>query len=122
MAPVMLRPSYAGSRGWFSGGLLVAMVFAPALLDPPGAAAFEPVDYRGAGATIRLSRLSTYDGGYFASKSAEVPPAYDANQRRLYYINKEPQLDRRARHRRPGLSCTGTSPLTSGRPPWARRL
>ena len=88
MAPIKLGSIYAGSRGWFGGGLLVAMFFAPALLDPPSAAAFEPVDYRGAGATIRLSRLSTYDGGYFASSTAEVPPAYDANDRRLYYINK----------------------------------
>src|SRR3954454_8779790 len=89
MAPIRLGSSHAGWRGWFGGGLLVAIIFAPALLVPPSAAAFEPVDYRGGGATIRLSRLSTYDGGYFSSKSAEVPPAYDANQRRLYYINKD---------------------------------
>src|SRR4051812_49980036 len=88
MAPKGLASSLAGPRGCWGGGL-VAMFAPPALPAPPSAAGFERVDYRGADATIRLSRLSTYDGGYFSSKSAEVPPAYDANQRRLYYINKD---------------------------------
>ncbi|MCB7148952.1 hypothetical protein LI078_20520, partial [Stenotrophomonas maltophilia] len=52
-----------------AAGLLVA-------LAAFGAVAFDPVDYRGPGATIRLARLGTYDGGYFASSTAEVPPAY----------------------------------------------
>ncbi|MFZ1428908.1 MAG: choice-of-anchor I family protein [Geminicoccaceae bacterium] len=68
--------------------LLVASLGMPVGLAAFGAGAFDPVDYRGAGATIRLSRLSTYDSGYFASSTAEVPPAYDASKRRLYYINK----------------------------------
>jgi len=68
--------------------LLAALAGVCVVLNVRFAAAFEPVDYRGSGATIHLSRLSTYDGGYFSSKSAEVPPAYDANERRLYYINK----------------------------------
>src|SRR5688572_25731979 len=63
--------------------LLAATVCIPIGLAAHGAAAFTPVDYRGPGATIRLTRLSTYDGGYFAGSGAEVPPAYDASKRRL---------------------------------------
>ncbi len=68
--------------------LLIVGVGIPAGLVAFRAVAFDPIDYRGAGSTIRLSRLSTYDAGYFSSKSAEVAPAYDASKRRLYYIDK----------------------------------
>lgn len=68
--------------------LLAAAAGLPVALAAFGAVAFDPVDYRGPGATIRLARLGTYDGGYFASSTAEVPPAYDASKRRLYYIDK----------------------------------
>ena len=68
--------------------LLAATVCVPIGLAAHGAAAFTPVDYRGPGATIRLTRLSTYDGGYFAGSGAEVAPAYDSSDRRLYYIDK----------------------------------
>jgi hypothetical protein len=92
-----LRPSRSVSKSsscltlilqGFRRGGLAAIVGVPIGLAAIEAAAFDPVDYRGPGATIQLSRLSTYDGGYFASSTAEVPPAYDANDRRLYYINK----------------------------------
>jgi hypothetical protein len=68
--------------------LLAAVACVPAVLATHGDPAFAAVDYRGPGATIRLTRLSTYDGGYFAGSGAEVPPAYDASKRRLYFIDK----------------------------------
>ena len=77
-----LRPSRTVSKSsscltlilqGFRRGGLAAIVGVPIGLAAIEAAAFEPVDYRGPGATIQLSRLSTYDGGYFASSTAEVP-------------------------------------------------
>jgi len=60
----------------------------PIGLHAHDARAFDPVEVRAPGASIRLKRLSTYDGGYFATRSAEAPPAYDPHDRRLYYIDK----------------------------------
>ena len=85
----MTKPDRRGVLGVIACRYLIAAsICIPVGLHALGAAAFTPVDYRGPGATIRLSRLSTYDGGYFASDSVEVPPAYDASERRLYYIDK----------------------------------
>ena len=85
----MMKPDRCGVLGVIACRYLIAAsICIPVGLHTLGAAAFTPVDYRGPGATIRLSRLSTYDGGYFASDSVEVPPAYDASKRRLYYIDK----------------------------------
>ena len=69
-------------------GLLLCSVVLPIGLYAHDARAFDPVEVRGPGASIRLKRLSTYDGGYFATRSAEAPPAYDPRDRRLYYIDK----------------------------------
>lgn len=63
--------------------LLVVGVVA---LSAPGyAAAFEPVDDRAAGATIRLSVIGRYAGGEFADSAVEGPPAYDPIRKRLYW-------------------------------------
>ena len=58
------------------------------MLAATGAGAFEPVSYKGSSATIELSRLGTYRGGLFADRSAESPPAYDADEQRLYYLSQ----------------------------------
>src|SRR3954447_1140661 len=68
--------------------LLALTACIPAAFASQGAAAFEPVSYKGAGATIELSRLGTFRGGIFASTSAEVPPAHDASRQRLYYLDQ----------------------------------
>ena len=82
------RPMVGSTRAatWSSLPAFLASVLVA--LAAGGAAAFAPVDYRAADATIVLTRAGTYDGGYFATRSAEVPPAYDASKRRLYYLNR----------------------------------
>ncbi len=67
---------------------LALVVCIPVAFADHGAAAFEPVSYKGAGATIELSRLGSFRGGIFASRSAEVPPAHDASRQRLYYLDQ----------------------------------
>ncbi len=66
----------------------MSLVALPIVLQVEAAIAFTPVDVQGSNANIHLTQLSTYDGGYFSTTSAEVPPAYDRRERRLYYINK----------------------------------
>jgi hypothetical protein len=61
------------------------MLIAAAVLFTPRAAAFDPIDYRGVSAAIRLSVLGRYGGGEFADSAVEGPPAYDPIRKRLYW-------------------------------------
>ena len=49
--------------------LLALAICIPAVFTAAGASAFEPVNYKGAGATIELSRLGTYRGGVLGQKA-----------------------------------------------------
>lgn len=83
MAKEQRRPT-PSTEHRFLRGLVASAVIA---LSPIGASAFEPVNVKGRGATIELTRLGSYRGGIFADESVEVPPAHDAREQRLYHID-----------------------------------
>lgn len=78
--------SFATSAGRCHLGPALACSLA-LLLPAASAGAFEPVNYKGANATIELTRLGSYRGGIFADESVEVAPAHDASKQRLYHID-----------------------------------
>ena len=69
------------------GRMLAWLVIAAAVAlgTASHAAAFDPIDYRAAAATIRLSVIGRYGGGEFADSVVEGPPAYDPVRKRLYW-------------------------------------
>ena len=73
MTIATFRAMVGNTRAATWGSLPALLTSALVALAAGGAAAFAPVDYRAADATIVLTRTGTYRGGYFATRSAEVP-------------------------------------------------
>ena len=50
--------------------------------------AFDPVDYPGVDPTIHLSLIGRYGGEEFSTRSAEGPPTYDPERKKLCWIRQ----------------------------------